>query len=200
MKLLKVLFPVLFLAGCAATPVTETPVLPGSFPTAADLPPHWQLTGRISLVQGETGWHATLDWREQDSDFRLRVSGPLGQGGFLLTGNPGGVLLQDAAQQVYTAPDADTLLTEVTGWALPVSGLRYWVRGIPEPASPFRATVDAHGRLAQLSQQGWDIHFKRYHTVDDGRWPARLDLARDDIAVRMLIDEWQFGQSPLAGP
>lgn len=194
MNLFRILLPVLLLAGCATTPVPVKVTSIQGFPPVTELPAHWQLSGRLSLTQGETGWHGGMDWTQEAETFRLRVSGPLGQGGFLLSGNEGGVLLLDAAQQTYVAPDADTLLTEVTGWILPVTGMRYWVRGIPDPAMQFEAEVDAEGRLQQLLQAGWTIRYTRYHTTGNGRWPARLALVRDDVSVRMVIDQWQFGQ------
>jgi outer membrane lipoprotein LolB len=199
-KLLKFFLLALLLAGCATTPVPVKVISPDSFPDTSALPDPWQLTGRISLTQGETGWHAGVDWLEQADSFRLRVSGPLGQGGFLLTGNPEGVLLRDAEQRVYAAADTDALLTQVTGWVLPVAGLRYWVRGIPDPDVLFEAEVDDAGRLARLVQAGWTIRYTRYHTAADGRWPARLALARDDVAVRMVIDQWQLGQPSVPVP
>ncbi|MGB5258905.1 MAG: lipoprotein insertase outer membrane protein LolB [Gammaproteobacteria bacterium] len=195
MKLFSLLLPVLLLAGCATTPVAVKVTSLEVFPAPGELPAHWQLSGRLSLTQGETGWHGGVDWTQAPGSYRLRVSGPLGQGGFLLSGNEQGVLLLDAGQRTYAAPDADTLLTNVTGWKLPVTGMRYWVRAIPDPASQFEAEIDAEGRLEQLSQAGWVIRYTSYHTTGDGRWPARLALVRDDVAVRMVIDQWQFGQT-----
>ena len=200
MNQLKVLLLVLLLAGCATTPGPVRVTSTADLPSEADLPERWQLTGRISLTQGETGWHAGVDWLEQADSFRLRVSGPLGQGGFLLTGNGEGVLLLDSARQTHAAADTDTLLTQVTGWVLPVDGMRYWVRGIPGPNAVFEAQIDAAGRLEQLIQDGWTIRFTRYHLTGGGRWPARLSLDRDDIHVRLLIDKWQLGQQPVAVP
>lgn len=201
MRLIRFLLPVLLLAGCATTPVPDVVTASHTdFPAASMLPANWQLQGRISLTQGESGWHAGVDWDEQVDGFQLRVSGPLGQGGFLLTGDGAGVLLRDAGQQVFTAPNADTLLAEVTGWQLPVEGLRYWVRGIPDPGSSFKAVMGADGRLAQLSQSGWTIRYTRYQPVGELFWPARLGLVRDDVSVRLVIDRWGFGQTPQAEP
>jgi outer membrane lipoprotein LolB len=199
-KLPGLLLPVLLLAGCATSPVPVSVTSFEVFPAPGDLPAYWQLNGRLSLTQGETGWHGGMDWTQEPGSYRLRVSGPLGQGGFLLSGDDQGVLLVDAGQRTYTAPDADTLLTNVTGWMLPVTGMRYWVRGIPDPAWEFEAQMDTEGRLEQLFQAGWIIRYTRYHTTGDGRWPARLALVRDDVSVRMVIDQWHLGQPAAAVP
>jgi len=186
-----VLLLLLLLGGCAAVSTTET-VRPLA---ALDA---WQFNGRISLTRGDEGWHAGLIWQEHAGRYQLDISGPLGQGAFQLTGDAEGVLLVDAEARSYTARDADALLAHVTGWVLPVSGLRYWVRGIPAPGSEARAIHDAQGRLTQLQQDGWDISYSRYQMVDGASWPEKMRLERGDIVVRLVVDQWLPG-TPAAG-
>lgn len=190
MKLLAGLLAVLLLAGCAAIPA------PGSSHSAAAISA-WQLNGRVSLTRGEEGWHAGLYWQEQADAFQLRISGPLGQGGFQLGGDGHGVVLVDADGQTFAAQDADALLAQVTGWQLPVMGLRYWIRGLPEPAAGrARATRDESGQLRRLEQSGWAINYKRYQIVDGISLPDNLQLVHDDVSVRIVIDQWAFPRLP----
>jgi outer membrane lipoprotein LolB len=160
----------------------------------------WQFHGRVSLTQGEQGWHAGLDWETRPDQYRLQVSGPLGQGALLLTGDEYGVTLVDAEGRVYMSTDAEGLLLQVAGWRLPVSGLQYWVRGLPAPNTPVEATRDAQGRLQQLEQSGWNISYQRYQDVAGSAWPVKIRLERDDLTVKLVIDQWQLelpGASPL---
>ena len=187
MRLLAGLLAVLLLAGCTTTPS------PRGSPAAATLSA-WQFNGRVSLTRGEEGGHASLYWQEQAGSFNLGVSGPLGQGGFQLNGDARGVVLVDADGQTFAAQDADALLVQVTGWQLPVSGLRYWIRGLPEPAAgKVQAIRDEAGQLHRLEQSGWTINYQRYQVVDGISLPAKLQLAREDVAVRIVIDQWQLG-------
>jgi outer membrane lipoprotein LolB len=187
MKFLAVLLAVMLLAGCATTPA------PSGSQSAAAISA-WQFNGRVSLTRGEEGWHAGLHWQEQAGSYYLRVSGPLGQGGFQLNGDARGVVLVDADGQTFAARDADALLVQVTGWQLPVTGLRYWIRGLPEPAAgKARTTLDEAGRLSRLEQSGWTINYQRYQLVDGFSLPGKLQLSHQDIAVRIIIDQWQLG-------
>jgi len=187
MRFLAGLLAVLLLAGCTTTPA------PRSSTSAATLSA-WQFNGRVSLTRGEEGWHAGLHWQEQAGSFYLRVSGPLGQGGFQLNGDARGVVLVDADGQTFAAQDADALLVQVTGWELPVSGLRHWIRGLPEPAAgEAQANRDEAGQLRRLEQSGWTINYERYQVVDGVSLPAKLRLVREDVAVRIVIDQWQLG-------
>ena len=183
----------LLLTSCAVTPTLET----WQSPTATQFS-DWQFNGRVSLVQEEQGWHAGISWQEHGDQFQLQISGPLGQEAFRLTGNPAGVILEDKKGKKTSARDANSLLLQTTGWSLPVNGLRYWVRGLVVPGEKARERRDLQGRLLELEQSGWSINYSRYHFVDDLGWPAKLQLVRDDVSVRLVIDKWRPGMS--AGP
>jgi len=189
---------VLVLAGCATLPAPlpvtppESQSAPGNSLSAAGLTA-WQLSGRVSLTHGEEGWHAGLFWQTQADSYYLRVSGPLGQGGFQLNGDARGVVLVDADGQRYVAQNADTLLAQVAGWQLPVMGLRYWIRGLPAPAAgQARIGHDESGRIQRLEQSGWVINYQRYQLVDDIFLPEKLQLVQADTTVKIIIDEWEL--------
>ena len=194
MKFLAGLLTVLLVAGCATTPV------PRRSQSAAAITA-WQLNGRVSLTRGEEGWHAGLYWQEQADTFYLKVSGPLGQGGFQLNGDARGIVLVDADGQTFVAQDVDALLVQVTGWQLPVRGLRYWIRGLPEPAAgKAQVTRDEAGQLLRLEQSGWTVNYQRYQLVDDVLLPVKLQLLHADIAVRIVVDQWELGDAAVRLP
>jgi len=184
----------LALAGCATPPARE------AAPTAPDLASahyaNWQIRGRVSLIKGDQGWHASLNWHEDGGHYRLDLSGPLGQGALRLEGDAAGVRLQTADGRDYLARDADALVRSTTGWEFPVDGIRYWVRGVPVPGQPAAVKTDADGRLVSLVQSGWDIRYDRFQDVDGRAWPTRLQLTTDDLSVRLVVDEWTLGAAP----
>ena len=179
----------LLLVGCAVTPTTET----WQSPSATQIR-DWQFSGRVSLSQDGQGWHAGLFWQERADQFQLKISGPLGREAFRLTGNAAGVLLEGADGMQARADDAESLLLQTTGWGLPVSGLRYWVRGLQVPGVHASEKRDLQGRLLELEQSGWSISYTRYHSIAGVGWPAKLRLVREDITVQLVIDEWQPGE------
>jgi outer membrane lipoprotein LolB len=192
------LFLLLALAACA----TQTPR--GATPTALDLSSPrfaiWQIRGRVSLIKGEQGWHASLNWREDSGRYRLDLSGPLGQGAVRIEGDDTSVRLQTADGRDFVAQDADALVRQVTGWEFPVTGIRYWVRGVPVPGEQAVITTDTGGRLIHLVQSGWDIHYDRFQDLEGRAWPTRLRLTADDINVRLVVDEWTLGDDPATAP
>jgi outer membrane lipoprotein LolB len=185
-KLFSGLLLILLLAGCAAKPPFK------SARSAAEYS-DWQLNGRIALMHGQQGWHASLLWLERADGYQLKVFGPLGQGGFQLAGDDQGVVLVDASGNTSFARDANDLLLQATGWQLPVIGLRYWVRGLPVPDIKARQVYDESQQLRRLEQSGWTINYQRYQLVDGVAVPSKMQLERDDIRVRLVITEWQLG-------
>lgn len=153
--------------------------------------PAWSLRGRIAVHAGEQGWHASLNWRQSAAGYQLELSGPLGQGAVRLTGDAAGVTLERADGLRDWAEDADALLARNTGWTLPVSGLRYWVQGRAVPERPAEWERGADGRPLRLRQDGWDIRYSSYQDQPGGApLPKRIDLERDGIRARLLIDAW----------
>ncbi|HYQ71525.1 MAG TPA: lipoprotein insertase outer membrane protein LolB [Gammaproteobacteria bacterium] len=195
MKSLVAFLCALLLAACASLP-PATPQHPGD---AAELDA-WAINGRVSLTRGDTGWHAGLTWREHAGEYDLRVAGPLGQGGFEMSGDAAGVMLVDADGRTFTARDADALLRHATGWALPVSGMQYWVRGLAVPGVEAQVERDDAGLVSRLVQSGWEIRYDRYQVVADLTLPGRLRMAREDIGVRLVIDEWFTNMTAIEDP
>lgn len=184
---------VLLLSACA-----QVPQRPANAWTAPDWQ-YWSLRGRIAVHSGEQGWHAGLNWRQTGETFYLELTGPLGQGAVRMQGDAEGVTLGRADGKRDWAPDADALLTRNTGWILPVSGLRYWVRGRAVPERPAQWTWAADGLPQRLQQDGWVIRYSEFREQPGlGKLPRRIDLERDGqidgqrdpIRARVLIDGW----------
>jgi outer membrane lipoprotein LolB len=181
---------VLLIAGCGQLPPRPTPA-EAAVPWSATAWADWELRGRIAVRAGEEGWHASLAWRQIGEDFQLDISGPLGQGALRLHGDANGVGLERADGLRDRAPDADVLLMRHTGWALPVSGLRFWVQGLAVPGRAADWERAADGRPLRLRQDGWDIRYTGYaEQTGQSPRPRRIELERGGLTARLLIDSW----------
>ena len=154
----------------------------------------WSLSGRIAIQTPAEGWHAALTWEQQGETYAIQLSSPLGQGAVQLNGDPAHVTLRTAAGE-DSAQNPETLLERQFGWRLPVSGLRYWVLGLPDPNVPLQhQELDDQGRLARIQQSGWDIEFRRYAAGNRLDLPDKLFLnnsnAEPHLEVRMVVENW----------
>jgi outer membrane lipoprotein LolB len=151
----------------------------------------WLLQARIA--SGRVGMSGSLRWRQDAEHFDIRVSGPLGTGGFQAQGQPGQVEIRTVRETLVTQ-DPEALLQEKTGWSLPLQQLRYWALGIPYPATPSEVSYDAGGRLQSLQQDGWLLEYTEYGQYEYYQLPRRFTLKKGDMHFRVVVDDWSgFG-------
>ena len=154
----------------------------------------WDLKGRIAIQKEKESASASLMWQQAPSNFKIRIFGPFGKGSVELLGDESRVSMLDAEGRSLEAKNAETLLQDYLGWQVPVSGLYYWVRGIPNPQDYVQTMIlDADSRLQELRQSGWHIRYKRYQSVKALHLPARLELQNRELKVKLVLREWVTG-------
>jgi outer membrane lipoprotein LolB len=117
----------------------------------------------------------------------VHLAGPLGAGATVLELTPAGL-------SINGKPPSDAQVAELQerlGFELPLTHLRYWLLGIPDPRSVFELTRNAQDRAAHLSQAGWSIDYDKYLPSEGDFLPGRLVLTREDARVRIAIDSWK---------
>ena len=154
----------------------------------------WRLNGRLAITRGAEAWHLKVNWRQKQDGYEIFLSGPFGAGQVKLVGNHDGVVLRDAERHAYYAMEPETLLYEHTGVMMPVTGLRYWILGLPDPGKNHtsQTRLDDYGRLAELQQRDWTVQFPDYVDVKQYQLPERLLIQGEDIEVRLVVDDWQI--------
>ena len=182
------------LFGCAIPPVTSSEAATAWAARQNRLAriSTWQADGRIGVVSGQEGWHASFQWEQRDAGYRIVLIGPLGQGRVMIESDGSETRIQTQDGQHWTAPDADALLEQSLGVRLPVNGLRYWARGLPEPGSTPTLQTDAQGRLTRLEQNGWVIEYPAYAptSILNLDLPERIVARRQDLSVKLVIEQW----------
>ncbi len=153
----------------------------------------WHLHGRLGVQRGGEGWSAGVEWRQFEGAYRIHLSGPMGQGGMLLEGDDERVSFSDGEGYRNVSHDPEALLEQELGWRMPVSALRYWVRGLPDPrAAVGRRLLDGQGRLLELEQSGWRVLFPRYRAVEGLELPTKLLLFHEQGEVRLVVGRWEL--------
>lgn len=139
---------------------------------------------------GGMGVKADLSWRQHaDGRFDIRLSGPLGAGAFAISGTPRAVEIR-SKDGVETTPDPQAWLLARAGWSFPVQGLRWWTLGLPAPGAAARMRFDAQGRLAELQQDGWTLHYLEYQDAGPFSLPRRFAAENAEISLKLVIDRW----------
>ena len=185
-----------FLVGCATTRSISLPDFPDweSRKTVLTETDQWEFAGRIGVSAAEEGFNGKLWWRQDGTVFRARISGPLGIGTVFINGNRGELTVTDNHGKVTRLEDAETDLRKLYGWTIPVTSLRFWALGIPDPSSPADVTLIDPGQLSQVRQGGWQVDIREYREGGGQPMPRRLTAVNGDMKVRLVVDEWTFRQ------
>ena len=155
----------------------------------------WNITGRVALKTASNGGHADLFWQQRSpQEYDIKLVAPLGAGSSIIQARKHGVTLSTSDGQQYYEADIDTLLSRVEDMPFPVTGLRYWIRGVPSPASASRLLEwNEQGLLSLLEQDGWRVDLRSYKQAGRYNLPNKVFLSRADdeeIDVRLVIRQW----------
>ena len=153
---------------------------------------HFALKGRVAVAAGGQGFNASLRWMQEGAASQVSLEGPLGAGAVHISAQGNDLNIATANGRKLESDAARAELSARLGFDPPLASLRYWVPGVPDPAQPAAETLDeAHQRLAQLDQDGWRIDYGSYVAVGAEWLPARVTLVRDDVRVKLIVDNWQ---------
>ena len=152
----------------------------------------WEFAGRIGVSAGDEGFNGQLRWRQDGVVFRARINGPLGVGTVFINGDRREITVTDRNGVVTELYDAEVELRQMYGWTIPVTSLRFWALGIPDPASPAETEFGEDGQLSKLRQQNWEVDITQYAEAGGQLLPRRLTAVNDDVKIRLVIDSWTF--------
>ncbi len=170
----------LLLAACATESLPPRALAPDAL---------FIVEGRMSVVvaQGVDGMAKStsgrFSWTERRGQSEIALYSPLGETIAQIEVRDGLAVLRSADGSLEYAPTPEALMARVVGVALPVAGLRDWMRG--------RTRAGAARAPDAFDEDGWHVSYPRMS--DDGRSPkvVRLERAQPSaVDVRIVIDEW----------
>lgn len=153
---------------------------------------HWTLRGKAAFQSNKEAGSASFEWQQQQDRFSFAAFSPLGNEEFRLQGNQSLATLQLANGKHYDAANSDELLLRTLGFALPLSSLSYWIRGIPNPHLPAKTTFDASNRLSQLQQANWQVDFMSYTTISGIDLPRLISMRSSSYKTKVVVYQWQI--------
>jgi len=194
-RLLPLLLAVSLLAACSSAPKIDKdskPQLWLKHQIAISDITAWNINGRLGVKSEKNSGTATMLWEQSFADYELRVIAPLGQGTYILKGTRDGVVMHGPKNKITMAKTAEQLLYEALGWKIHLNGLKYWVRGVPEPYMVYsELSLDEKGRLTNMKQSGFDVSVLRYTEHNGIFLPEKLTIKSDDIQLKLVIKVWK---------
>jgi len=152
---------------------------------------NFEAFGKVGFSDGKKGGSATLEWIQQNQNFQVRLYGPLGNGAVQIYGQPGHVILTQSGKNAV-AKNPEALVQAQLGLTIPVSGLQFWLRGMPVPGTLVKhLEMDAQQHIWEMQQQGWLISYQVYQFKNGMAFPLKLTLKNGPIRLKFIFQRWK---------
>lgn len=149
---------------------------PAPLPDLTGVPSAFEMTGRLSIQQGDRRDIARLRWTRRPASDQWVISSPIGNEVARIESSPRGATLERAGAEPEEAPSFEALTARFLGIGLNPADLSAWL----------------HGRTPS---QGLPAHWKV--TIDEKQAAGNVELARrltatrDDVVVRLVVDNYR---------
>ncbi len=185
------------LSGCATRPaVTPLPIDWAARTAAVAGWTDWSARGRLALKSAAGSGQADFDWQQQGEASRIRVSGPFGAGAYEIGWDAQALSIKsrdgEFSERYAGADAAEQFLAARLGWAFPATSTRWWLLGLPDPASAATTEFAPDGRLASLVQNGWTVTYERYTDAAGVSMPGKVTAESARARLRLVVDRWAY--------
>ena len=153
---------------------------------------HWNFTGRLGLRVPKRSGSMSIEWLQNNQKYTIYLDGPFGMSLAHIEGDERQVsaVVSDGDRIVGRTPEF--LMYQLTGWDLPVSSLKYWVRGLPAPGQDVQVSLDNAGIPEKISQQGWSVEYLRFNEENGVSIPSRIRAISGDIQITLVVSDWEL--------
>ncbi len=148
----------------------------------------WEMRGRIAIDTGEDAYQGRFNWWQDHDELALLIRGPFGAGSVEITGTVDELTVR-SRRESWILDDAETELSELLGWWIPVGSLNAWLLGLPDAAYPARTAV-SDGVIDELEQRAWTLDYAEYQNAAGLLVPRTIDLKYGALKLVVTIDDW----------
>lgn len=180
----------IFISGCSTTiPDNLVPVSVDQVEQAQA----WKMQGKLAVRTVDDKFSTNLYWLHTPLSNELKLTTMLGTTVLSLTSTMGNTVLE-LDGKLYTDTDAQRLLTRITGWTIPINALPLWITGQLSSGDEIisQDTLNRPLSIVNASElPSWKVNFKSWQTQSGAELPRLLNLERDDIRLKIQINQWQ---------
>ncbi|MBW8186023.1 lipoprotein insertase outer membrane protein LolB [Shewanella nanhaiensis] len=189
-KLVWVILSLSLLSACATkTPDNLIPVQVNHVSQAQA----WEMQGKLAVRTADDKFSTNLYWLHTADINELKLTTMLGTTLLSLTTEEG-VAKLEVDGKVYRHHDAQELLTEITGWSIPVDALPLWITGQAAQGDKI-ISRDPKSRptvlLSEKDSPPWKVEFNSWQEQSGAEIPRLLALTREQLRLKIQISQWQ---------
>lgn len=156
----------------------------------------FKATGKIGYKDPEHRQSLNFIFKHASSYSELKLLSVFGQTVLTVQMMPSGAMVTTSDGKVQTAQQADSLIQKLTGYAIPVSQLPDWLKGLPTQADDI--TFNDSNTVASLQKtinsKKWTLNYLNYQSVEDKQQsitlPKEMLLNQNQTEIKILISKW----------
>lgn len=194
-----ILISILLLFTSSCTTFSTTTTANKGLQSSGSIADTWRINGRISLINEQDNWYAKFNWLQHKQDFQISFTGPLGETELQISQINGHILLKTPSGE-STSDNLDQLLFQETGWKFPVSSLRYWSQGYPDPDIAAQIKYNDQQQVSDIFQSGWHIQYPKRMQVEQLSGgnillPKKIIATEQNVKIKLIITSWHLGDA-----
>lgn len=153
---------------------------------------NWNLYSAIGIKNSQVRTSARVHWQQFEDNYILDITSQFNIGGVKIVGDSSGVTLWRSTTNKISAKTPEKLMYQELGWSLPMDNLRYWILGLPAPKLAYKSQFDAYNHLIYLQQQGWEINYANFISVNNIDLPTSILISNPRLQVKVIIKKWEL--------
>ena len=171
------------LTGCAFN--NQSLFLKDNKDTLYPLFDEWKASGRFIFNHEKESINAKFIWKQETEEFELRILNSLGMKSVLFRGNDKGI------NSVDGAASEDIITDEGLLELIPLSEMRFWLTGNPNPMIKF-SHFSKDSENISFSQSGWDVKILENREIDSFYFPEKINISNSESSIIILISDWKI--------
>lgn len=189
---------VLILSGCSSVPPTQKnySVDWQNQKTVLEQLDTFKATGKIGYKDPEHRQSLNFILKQANSFSELKLLSVFGQTVLTVQMTPTGAMVTNSDGKVQTAQQANALIQNLTGLAIPVSQLPDWIKGLPTQADnvTFNQSNTVESLNKTIDGRDWTLSYLKYQSVMNQQQsitlPKQMLLHQSDTEIKILISKW----------
>ena len=130
-------------------------------------------------------------WEQKGDRYTIKLRDFIGRTIAVIEGSPEGVQAKTSKGQHYQGDSAEQLIKQLFDLHIPVSGMRYWLLGVPKPNIQVgQLSLNEEGLVEEMQQQGWAMSYPYYLHNDPFKMPSQILLGYEDIDLTVKVSQW----------
>ena len=145
----------------------------------------WNASGRFVVIYEKESINAKFIWKQETEEFELRILNSLGLRSIVFRGNNQGINSIDGA-----ASD-DLIANEDLLELIPLSEMRFWLTGNPNPMIEFSLYTKDSENIS-FTQSGWNVKILENREIDSFYFPGKINISNSESSITILISDWKI--------